>query len=400
MVLAVRAGHGFDGEEALPEGVVVLVDEGRILAVGGAGLAVPADVPVLDFPAATVLPGLVNCHVHLCADSRPGALDRLVEYGPAELTAVIERGLRQQLAAGVTTVRDLGDCDGAVLAWRDHWHHGARPPPPTVVASGPPITSRQGHCANMGGEAAGVDELRAGVLDRAARGADVVKVMASGGVMTPGTDVLACQFTLPELRIVVQQAHSVGLPVTAHAHGLPAVQQVVEADVDGVEHCTCLTPAGIDVPDALLESLAALGAAVCPTLGRDMAVALPPELLAIMERIGLTRESRLAAVGRMHRAGVRLVSGGDDGIDAGKPHGSLPGAIADLVASGVSPGDALASATSLAANACGLGGCKGRLRNGYDADLLIVAGDPLADIRALREVSAVMLRGERVDVPA
>lgn len=240
----------------------------------------------------------------------------------------------------------------------------------------------------------------AGVLDRAARGADVVKVMASGGVMTPGTDVLACQFTLPELRIVVQQAHSVGLPVTAHAHGLPAVQQVVEAGVDGVEHCTCLTPAGIDVPDALLESLAALGAAVCPTLGRDMAVALPPELLAIMERIGLTRESRLAAVGRMHRAGVRLVSGGDDGIDAGKPHGSLPGAIADLVAGGVSPGDALASATSLAANACGLGGCKGRLRNGYDADLLIVAGDPLADIRALREVSAVMLRGERVDVPA
>ena len=120
----------------------------------------------------------------------------------------------------------------------------------------------------MGGQATGPEQLRAEVRDRVERGANLVKVMASGEVITPGSDPLLCQFQLAELRVVVEEAHAAGLPVTAHAHGLPAVEQAVDAEVDGIEHCTCLTPLGIQMPDRLLQRLASRGTVVCPTLGR------------------------------------------------------------------------------------------------------------------------------------
>ncbi len=211
--------------------------------------------------------------------------------------------------------------------------------------------------------------------------------------MTPGSDPLLCQFQLAELRVVVEEAHAAGLPVTAHAHGLPAVEQAVDAEVDGIEHCTCLTPSGIQLPDRLLERLASRGTVVCPTLGRAAGSAPPAAVRAIMQRTGVTWEARQAHAARMHGAGVRLVSGSDGGISPRKPHGVLPEAVADLVAGGVSAADALAAATWCAAQSCGLGKHKGRLRAGYDADLLLVDGNPLNDIGVLRRVSAVILNG-------
>ncbi len=401
-MLAIRAERGFDGERLLRGGVVVLLDEGRIVAVGRDATAVPADVRVADFPAATVLPGLVDAHVHLCGDGRLGALDRLPEYDDDGLTGVISSSLTGQLAAGVTSVRDLGDRRAAVLDWRRRARTSTGPDlsAPTIVASGPPITSRNGHCANMGGEATGPEQLRAAVRDRVERGADLVKVMASGGIMTPGSDALLCQFQLAELRVVVEEAHAAGLPVTAHAHGLPAVEQAVDAEVDGIEHCTCLTPSGIQMPDQLLERLASRGTVVCPTLGKAAGSTPPAAALAIMQRTGMTWEARQAHAARMHKAGVRLVSGSDGGIGPRKPHSVLPEAVADLVAAGVPAADALATATWRAAQSCGLGKHKGRLRAGYDADLVLVDGNPLDDIGALRRVSAVILNGAIVDKSA
>ena len=398
-MLAIRAERGFDGERLLRGGVVVLLDEGRIVAVERGATAVPADVRVGDFRNATVLPGLVDAHVHLCGDGRLGALDRLPEYDDDGLTKVISSSLAGQLAAGVTSVRDLGDRRAAVLDWRSRASTSTGPDlsAPTIVASGPPITSRNGHCANMGGEATGPEQLRAAVRNRVERGADLVKVMASGGVMTPGSDPLLCQFQLEELRVVVEEAHAAGLPVTAHAHGLPAVERAVDAEVDGIEHCSCLTSSGIQMPDRLLERLASRGTVVCPTLGKAAGSTPPAAALAIMQRTGVTWEARQAHAARMHKAGVRLVAGSDGGIGPRKPHTVLPEAVADLVAGGVSAADALATATWYAAQSCGLGKHKGRLRAGHDADLLLVDGNPLDDIGALRRVSAVILNGAIVD---
>jgi imidazolonepropionase-like amidohydrolase len=138
----------------------------------------------------------------------------------------------------------------------------------------------------MGGEAAGVDALRRAVAERAERGADVVKIMASGGVMTPGTDMLACQFSLEEMRAVVDEAHLQGLAVTAHAHALPAVERSVTAGVDGIEHCSCLTHHGAVLPPELADRLVEAGTYVCPTLGRVPGVDPPAEVQARLAAAG------------------------------------------------------------------------------------------------------------------
>ncbi|MDQ4009443.1 MAG: amidohydrolase family protein [Actinomycetota bacterium] len=400
-MLAIKAGRAFDGEQQMPGGVLALIDQGRIVGVEPAAAPLPEGWAVVEFPGATVLPGLIDTHVHLGGDSHDGALDRLPGYRDNELTDVIEAALRHHVAVGVTTVRDLGDRRWSVLEHRDRAAgSGGGVTAPTIVASGPPITSVRGHCWPMGGEAEGAAQLRAAIRERAERRVDVVKIMASGGVMTAGTDLLGCQFSLDDLRLIVDEAHAAGLPVTAHAHALPAVEQAVKAGVDGIEHCTCLTPSGVDAPEILLERLADSRIAVCPTLGRAAGLSPSPAYVQRMQRRGVTWEKLLEQVGRAHQAGVRLLAGTDGGIADSKPHGILPTAIADLVASGVSASEALASATSIAAQVCGLGTRKGGLRVGYDADLLVVDGDPFADIHALTQTAAVMVGGHWVDFAA
>ena len=389
-MIAIRARHAFDGEQIRAGGAVVLVEEGRILGVEAIGFTPPDGTEVVDSDG-TVLPGLVNAHVHLCGDSRDGALERLPEFNADHLDAVISSALHDQLASGVTTVRDLGDPHWSVVDRRDAPRAGE----PHIVASGPPITSVGGHCWMMGGEVAGVDALRAAVGERAERRVDVVKIMASGGHMTPGTDVTECQFTLEELRAVVDEAHRLGLPVTAHAHALAAVEQAIEAGVDGIEHCTCFTAEGLDFSSDLMSRLSRTRIDVCPTLGRAPGAVPPPRVLEMLERFNMTFEKRNAIVAAAHAAGVRIISGDDGGISNGKPHGIFAEALIGLHSGGVSASDTLASGTSIAAQGCRVGGRKGRLRAGYDADLLVVDGDATTDLTALRSVSAVFLRGER-----
>jgi imidazolonepropionase-like amidohydrolase len=385
-----RADIAFDGERALPHGALVLVDDGVIVGVEAASFPAPDGCEVTDHPA--LLPGLIDTHVHLCGDNSPTALDRIPGLSPDELQDVIDSALRQQLAAGVTTVRDLGDHEWAVLDRR-----GREGPGPTVLAAGPPITSPGGHCHSLGGEAAGTGALRRAVVERAERGADVVKIMTSGGAMTAGTDMLACQFTPEELRAVVDEAHRHGLPVTAHAHSLAAVEDSVAAGVDGIEHCSCLTPGGSRLPDQLAQRLAEGNPVVCPTLGKVPGIEPPPVVKARLEAAGTSYEQHLPHVAALYRAGAVLTAGTDAGIGPSKRHGLVPWAVADLVQEcGMSPVEALAAATGVAARACGLGGRTGRLAAGIDADLLLVDGDPLTDITSLQRPRVVVSRGREV----
>jgi imidazolonepropionase-like amidohydrolase len=250
----------------------------------------------------------------------------------------------------------------------------------------------------MGGEVTGVEEIRRAVRERVDRGAGVVKIMASGGVMTPGTDVTACQFSLAEMRAVVEEAHRHGLPVTAHAHGLPAVERSLASGVDGIEHCSCMTPTGVRTPPDLVARLAAAGTYVCPTLGRVPGVDPPQRVTELLEALGATYENHhLPHVAELRRAGVTLLAGTDAGIGAAKQHGLVPMAIADLVtACGMAPADALAAATGVAARACGLERRTGRLAAGLDADLLVVDGDPLTDVTVLQRPRLVLSRGRAV----
>jgi imidazolonepropionase-like amidohydrolase len=131
-----------------------------------------------------------------------------------------------------------------------------RKPEPTIVASGPPLTSVGGHCHYLGGEVTTKTEISAAIRERLGRGVDVVKVMASGGMTTPGTDITGTEFSADQMRLMVQQSHEAGLPITAYAHALPAVEQAVDAGVDCIEHCSCLTQRGFVLSDELLASIA------------------------------------------------------------------------------------------------------------------------------------------------
>jgi imidazolonepropionase-like amidohydrolase len=394
-VFAIRANHAFDGEDFRAGGATVLVDDAGIVGVEPLRYEPPSDCDLVDYGDATVLPGLIDTHVHLVGDSRVMALERLAEYSPEEIDAVVIESLRRQLAAGVTTVRDLGDWHFNVVERRDAQRQ-VDDALPWIVASGPPITTPGGHCGYLGGEVSGADEIVAAVRERVERRVDVVKVMASGGMATTGSDVFVPQFLIEELRLLVEQAHAAGLPVTAHAHSAAAVDQGVAAGVEGIEH------ASSRATEEQLGALAASGIAVCPTLGgfntKSLAalLAVAPRFQQIFADAGLTPESyleiRMSALRRMTTFGVRLISGDDAGIGPDKAHGRYAEAVIELEqVTDTMP--ALVAASSDAAAAIGLGRSKGRLLRGYDADLLVVGGDLAADLTALRDVRQVVLRG-------
>jgi imidazolonepropionase-like amidohydrolase len=395
---AIRARHAYDGESFLGAGATVLVEDGSIIGIESYGFQVPVDCLVTGYEG-TLLPGLIDAHTHLVADSGVSALDRVAGYCAEEIEEVISRALRDQLRAGVTTVRDLGDRRFCVLDRRDRQLSGPVTEP-AIVASGPPLTSKDGHCHYMGGEVSGTSEIIGAVAERVERGVDIIKVMASGGVNTPGTDAMLSQFTTAELQLIVDRSHAADVAVTAHAHGTPAVEQALAAGVDGIEHCSCVTDRGFgQVSEETLSALARSRIAVCPTIGVDpqLMKAPPPAIKAMTDRMGMTAEQMLQArrdfVGRLHRAGVRLVSGVDSGIGPAKRHGVLPYAVCELVTAGLSITEALATATSGAAEACGISARKGRLAPGYDADLLVVDGDLATDVTALHQPRSVLLRG-------
>ena len=195
---------------------------------------------------------------------------------------------------------------------------------------------------------------------------------------------------------MVDEAHRLGLPVTAHAHSVGSVQDAIDADVDAIEHASFVTGTGFAPNPTAVAELAARRIPVCPTLGFVPGATPPPAVLEMLRRTGMTPESRAAMFADLHRAGVVLVAGADAGINPGKRHGVLPEALVQLAQAGVAGADVLATATSVAADALGLGDRTGRLRAGLDADLLLVRGDPLADITCVRDVVAVAVRGRWV----
>jgi imidazolonepropionase-like amidohydrolase len=400
---ALRAPAAFDGERFIPGGATVIVQDGVIKGVESVGYEVPSDCPLATFEG-TMLPGLFDAHVHLVSDSAAGSLERAGSLAADAVDDIIDQSLRRQAASGVTTVRDLGDVGYRTLAFRDSSRAGL----PRIKAAGPPLTVPDGHCHYLGGVVEGPDAIRAAVSEHEQRGVDVVKVMASGGMTTVGTDPFGVQFDASDLRTLVDAAHAVGLPVLAHAHSLAGIRHALAAGVDGIEHFTGLTETGIRVPDAVLEAVAAAGVFVNPTLGFDREAlasmpAPPPGMAAAMKRIGLDLETaqtaRLQVLQRAQTHGIELVTGIDAGAAPAKPHGIVSLALAALAEGGFSIADAVASATAVAARACGLAQVTGRLEPGLAADLLLVDGSLERDITALQRPIAVLIRGHPLTPP-
>jgi imidazolonepropionase-like amidohydrolase len=390
--LAIRAAGLFDGTGATcTNDPLVIVEDGRIVRVEQ-GTAPPPGVELVDLPGATLLPGLIDPHVHLGFDAAPSPIERLVVRSDTEVLESMTAAAAIHLAVGVTTVRDLGDRDYLALRLRDE-DHGVLP---TILAAGPPITTVDGHCAVLGGAVTGVAAIRAAVRERADRGSDVVKIMASGGGLTTTTKMYEPQFTCDELAAAVDEAHRVGLPVTVHAHAVDAIRNALAVGVDGIEHCSFLTADGVDTPEDLVAELVARQIPITSALGmRPVAGAPPPPPMVARNMAAMT-----AAMAALFARGGRVMAGPDAGIAPQKPHGILPRALLDMVELGLDPAAVLRANTSVAAAALGLGATKGRVAPGFDADLLAVDGDPITDTSALLRPVAVFVRGQRVALRA
>ncbi|GIH29331.1 hypothetical protein Aph01nite_76410 [Acrocarpospora phusangensis] len=374
-MFTIRAQRIFDGHDLL-ESRAVVVDGGRVAAI------LP-DAPgaSLDLGDATLLPGLIDTHVHLAFDASPDPIGHLGQDG---LYDRMRTAAAQHLAAGVTTVRDLGDKDYLALKLAQDLPEG-----PEILSAGAPITTPGGHCWFLGGEARGEKEVREAVRERAARGAHAIKVMVTGGEMTPGSRSHLLQYSPAELRAAAEEAHLHDLPITGHAHAAEGIAAALDAGFDSIEHVSFFSEHGVSHDLELIERLADSGVFASLTVGVLPGFTPPP---AIANRVaGLAEGMRL-----LRAAGVRLVGGSDAGIGPPKPHGILPQGGEMLVDfAGCTPAEVLRSFTSLAARACRVEDRKGRIAPGFDADLLAVAGDPTRDIRLLQRPAAVFRRGVR-----
>jgi imidazolonepropionase-like amidohydrolase len=388
-LLAVQAGRLFDGDRGLGPSTV-LIAGGRIIDVDTTGAPPPVHAEVLDLGRdVCVLPGLIDAHVHLAFDASSDVVSAVNAVDDGRLLVQMARAARRALRAGITTVRDLGDRSFLALTLREQLGQCPRGGP-EIVASGPPITVRGGHCHFLGGTTDGPQELRAAVRERAERGCDFVKVMVSGDHLTAGSSPYNAQYELADLRLVVAEAHRLGMRAAAHVHCPRAVADAVSAGFDTLEHVTFSTAEGVAADTPTLAAIADSAAVVSATVGevpgqREMSPSIASHLEVVIESLA-----------RLHRAGARIVPGSDAGVAPHKPHDVLPYGLVSLTGLGMTHLEALRATTSMAADACGLTGRKGRLIPGADADLLAVTGNPLADIRAVHDIAAVFRAGHRV----
>jgi imidazolonepropionase-like amidohydrolase len=371
------------GSHTVADGAVVLGD--RLVSWVGPVAGLPLEYaawPRTDYPGATILPGLIDCHVHLGFDGGPDAAARMQAETDEQQLVLMLRNARDLIGVGVTTARDLGARSFSGVVVRDAIAAGLARGPRLVVA-GPPVTVTGGHCWFMGGEADSEDDLRRIVRTQHKHGADLIKVMATGGFMTRGSAPWYAQFTTEQLAVIVAEAQRVDMAVAAHAHGLEGIRRAVAAGVTTIEHCSWVTETNErEFSESIAAEMAERGIIVCPTINVNAPY--------VTELTGITVGENVRRIWEM---GVRIIAGTDAGID-NTPHHQYAGGLAAMVSLlGFSPAEVIAMATTEAAAVLGLGAVTGRLASGYEADLIVADGDPLADIAALGRLRRVVARG-------
>jgi imidazolonepropionase-like amidohydrolase len=407
-VTVVKAARLFDGRSDMMIANGVVVVEGSKIVAAGAGLPVPAGAAVIDLGDATLLPGFIDCHTHLTDQSGD---NYYLDFFEGLRRPVTEQALlagvyaKKVLEAGFTTVRDVGsekDLDvGLRNAIQKGWAEG-----PRMLVSRYALGATGGHCDQTGfppgtfgaepgverGIVHGADEGRQAVRLNVKYGADVIKMCASGGVLSLADDVATPQLTDEELTAIIDEAHRLKRKTAAHSHGDLAARAAVRAGIDSIEHGSFLS-------DETLALMKAKGTFLVPTLlagewtGKK-AEKFPP---AIAAKAKAALAARSDMFHRALKSGVKIAFGTDSAVS---PHGINAQEFGLMVDLGMSPAAALKAAGPMAAELIGLGQAIGTLEKGKEADIVAVPGDPLKDIHVTERALFVMKGGKVIKSPA
>jgi imidazolonepropionase-like amidohydrolase len=375
----------------LVEGHDVVVRGERILAVVERGHHGLDPSRLVEAPGATLLPGLIDSHVHLTFSGDSGAVDNLLRDSvPAQLARAAGNAQRA-LARGVTTAIDCGGRTEVVIALRDGLAEGHLRGPRLLV-SGSPLTTTAGHCHWLGGTADSADDLVRAMRLQVAAGVDLIKVMVTGGNITKGSNPLALQFPPESIAALARECARLGKPLVTHAHTAEAVELSAAVGARVIAHATCSVGDGaIVLSDETLEALVAGGSYVDPTLMvAHLAVGADTDP---SERRVEQRRAMLPLLRTMNRSGVPLLAGTDAGVP-GVPHGSVSGSMVALHREvGLSVGDALLAGTRNAASAFRIDDEVGSIEPDLVADLLLVDGLVDVDFEAIERPLAVWQAG-------
>ncbi len=398
MTIAIRQIRIVDGQGRQFERGALVIEGPRILAVGpDREIRIPKGAQRIDGRGLTVVPGLIDCHVHFCLGAEADVVAAVEQESSAVTLLKAAELARRTLYAGFTTVRDVGFRDHAVFALKQAIESGLTPGP-RILAAGLAICMPGGHARFIGREANGVEAVRSAVLDQLKAGAEVIKVIASGGVLTPGTSPDEAQMTVEELTAAVEVAVSHGRHVAAHAHGATGMKNALRAGVHSIEHATLMD-------DEAAEMMSHRGVYMVPTLSALATTAACPTGCGIPDSARSKAKNMVKQHEKSFRAAVRRGILIAFGTDAGTPfnhHGNNAQEFERMVALGMTPMEAIMTSTSAAARLLGLSLEIGTVEAGKQADLLLVEGNPLRNIGALlkkERIAGVMQRGRFVAGP-
>ncbi len=403
VITYIRAGHLFDSATGTyRDNVTLVVANTRVQSIEPAGFRAPAGASVIDLSADYVLPGLIDCHTHL--SSRADSYEEVDTFKRTPFDSAISGvvNARRTLEAGFTTVRDVGSLPFLAVDLRNSINSGFIPGP-RIVASGPGISISGGHgdLNNYAPEvtytlfpamrdfkiADGTDEIRKTVRQQVRYGVDVIKIHASGGVLSKGDQPGAPQYTLEELKVAADTAHQAGRRIAAHAHGAQSIKWAIEAGIDSIEHASLVDDEGI---------------ALAIKHGTYFVMDIYDDDYILQEgpRLGMTEEllNKERGVGqrqrdnfrKAHAAGVKMAFGTDAGV---YPHGDNARQFHYMVLYGMTPVEAIRSATSSAADLIGRAADVGSLAPGHFADLVATTANPLEHIEVLEHINVVVKGG-------
>jgi imidazolonepropionase-like amidohydrolase len=395
-MIVVENGTVWSGKEGdSPSNKTIVIDSPIIKHIFPQDKTVdlPGDAERIDASSKFILPGLIDCHTHICFDGSPDPVSSILHDGVPRVSIKAAESAKGMLMQGITTIRDLGGMRGIDIALRDAIRDGIITGPRMLV-SGEVLCMTGGHLNFMGYEVDGADEARKGVRRQLKSKVDLIKVMATGGVLTQETNPGIPQLTTAEMRVIVEEAEKAGKRVACHAHGNKGISNALNAGVHTIEHCTYLD-------DKTVDTMVERNVYYTPTVvslkriaERGGEAGIPD---FVLERAREMIKRRIKSLHLAHKKGANIVIGTDSGTPV-NPHDGL---IEELVIIGkecMTTEEVLLSATSLAAKALGMENRLGTLEEGMIADLIIIDGNPLDDIRALRRISAIIKDGQKVFV--